>query len=81
MTKITSALIVIVSILPAASGGAFAASCSGPTRTSTGPSGKALTLCLDGKYSTCVGDAIRLGYSSERATTYCNGRKAAGAVR
>jgi hypothetical protein len=78
MTRVTWVLIVTAII--ASASGAFAANCPGPTRTSTGPGGKALTLCLEGKYSTCVRDSIRLGYTAERAKTYCDGRKAAGAV-
>ena len=37
-----------------------------PTVTKTGPNGKTLTLKMDGKYSTCLRDGQRLGYSLSR---------------
>jgi hypothetical protein len=46
----------------------------GTTVTKTGPNGKTLTLKLDGKYSTCIRDSQRLGYSAESAKQYCDAR-------
>jgi len=45
-----------------------------PIGTRTGPNGKPLALKLDGKYSTCLRDGQRLGYSLESATRYCDGK-------
>jgi hypothetical protein len=45
-----------------------------PTVTKTGPNGKTLTLKMDGKYSTCLRDSQRLGYSLESATRYCDSK-------
>jgi hypothetical protein len=81
MKSIASALTIATLAMFAFANDASAAGCPGPTRTSTGPGGKTLTICLDGRYSTCVRDSIRLGYGSARATAYCNGRRAAGAIR
>ena len=53
---------------------ARAQSCNGTVVTRTGPNGKALTLCLDGKYSTCVRDGQRLGHSYAAAKRYCDGQ-------
>lgn len=55
--------------------------CSGPTRIAKGPTGKTLTLCLDGKYSTCLRDSQRLGNSYASAKRYCDSRKAAGFLK
>jgi hypothetical protein len=55
--------------------------CDGQVVTRTGPNGKVLTLCNDGKYSSCVRDGQKLGYSYASAKRYCDWRKAAGFVR
>jgi hypothetical protein len=55
--------------------------CKGPTKVATGPNGKTLTMCLDGKYTTCLRDSQRLGHSRAAAKQFCDGRKAAGAVK
>ena len=57
------------------------ATCTGSTVTKTGPNGKTLTLCMDGRYTTCLRDSQRLGHSHVEAKKFCDGRKAAGAVR
>lgn len=51
---------------------ASVASAQERTVTRTGPNGKTLVLKLDGKYSTCLRDGQRLGYSPESATRYCD---------
>jgi hypothetical protein len=55
--------------------------CNGRVVTRTGPGGVALKLCLDGKYTTCLRDSQRLGYSAQSAKRYCDDRKAQGQVR
>jgi hypothetical protein len=55
--------------------------CNGQMVTRTGPGGKVLSLCNDGKYSSCVRDGQKLGYSYASAKRYCDGRKAAGFVK
>lgn len=54
--------------------------CNSPTRTVTGPNGKTLTLCLDGKYTTCVRDILRLGHTKAHAKRNCDEKRARGAV-
>jgi hypothetical protein len=55
--------------------------CNHPTRTFTGPNGKTLTLCLDGKYTTCMRDNVRLGFSRATAKRDCDDKKAKGRVK
>ena len=50
----------------------LAQACNGPVVTRMGPNGKNLTLCLDGKYSTCLRDSQRLGWSGLQAKRYCD---------
>jgi hypothetical protein len=42
--------------------------------TRTGPNGQPLVLKLDGKYSTCLRDSQRLGYSYASAKRYCDAK-------
>jgi hypothetical protein len=65
------------------SGKAFAqgTACTGPAVTKTGPNGKTLNLCMDGRYSTCLRDAQRLGWPYGEAKKNCDRRKAVGAVK
>jgi hypothetical protein len=44
------------------------------TVTKTGPNGKTLVLKMDGKYSTCLRDSQRLGYSLDSATRWCDSK-------
>jgi hypothetical protein len=77
--KIVAAPVAVVLL----SGGAFAqgTACTGQVVTKTGPNGKTLSLCMDGKYSTCLRDAQRLGWPYAEAKKNCDRRKAAGAVK
>jgi len=61
---------IIVAAL--SSGLALAASCPGKLKKRTGPNGKTLTLCFDGKYSTCLRDARRLGWSYDQSKRFCD---------
>jgi hypothetical protein len=53
---------------------AHAMACKGTVATRTGPNGKVLKVCLDGKYSTCLRDGQRLGHSYMAAKLYCDGQ-------
>jgi hypothetical protein len=44
------------------------------TVTRIGPNGETLVFKLDGKYSTCLRDGQRLGYSLASATRYCDSK-------
>jgi hypothetical protein len=44
------------------------------TLTKTGPNGKTLVVKMDGKYSTCFRDGLRLGYSADTVKRYCDSR-------
>jgi hypothetical protein len=57
------------------------AACDGRVVTKTGRNGKTLQLCFDGKYSTCLRDSQRLGWAYGQAKSFCDERKAAGAVK
>ena len=50
------------------------AACAGQTVTRTGPNGKTLTLCLDGKHSTCMRDSQRLGNTHAAAKRFCDSK-------
>jgi hypothetical protein len=45
-----------------------------PTRVVKGPNDQTLTVCLDGKYSTCLRDAQRLGRRYQEAKAFCDTR-------
>jgi hypothetical protein len=68
--KITVAMVLAVAA--ATAGIAWAEDV--PTVTRTGPNGKPLVLRLDGRYSTCLRDSQRLGYSHESAKRYCDAK-------
>ncbi|HKU05767.1 MAG TPA: hypothetical protein VJR30_06840, partial [Bradyrhizobium sp.] len=70
MTKIMLAVLTIVLCSAAQPRQAFAAECP-RWKSSTGPTGITLTVCLDGKYSTCVRDSRRLGYPEAQTQSYC----------
>jgi hypothetical protein len=50
-------------------------------RTITGPTGITLTLCMDGKYSTCVRDSRRLGWHETHVQSYCGKLRDEGRVK
>jgi hypothetical protein len=50
-------------------------------RTITGPTGITLTLCMDGKYSTCVRDSRRLGWHESHVQSYCGKLRDEGKVK
>jgi hypothetical protein len=50
-------------------------------KVSTGPNGKTLTVCLDGKYSTCVRDMRRLGWSDQEIYRSCNRKREQGRIK
>ena len=54
--------------------------CNHRTKTVTGPNAT-LTLCMDGKYTTCVRDIVRLGHSRAEAKRNCDEKKARGVVK
>jgi hypothetical protein len=60
---------------------ASAASCNGTWATRTGPAGKTLQVCLDGKYTTCLRDAQRLDWPYDSAKRHCDNLRAEGRVK
>jgi hypothetical protein len=50
-------------------------------QTATGPTGITLTLCMDGKYSSCVRDSRRLGWHESHVQERCNRLRAEGKVK
>jgi hypothetical protein len=62
-------------------GEVMAAACNGRVGTYTGPNGMPLQLCLDGKYTTCVRDRQRMGYSKTEAIENCDSKRARGLVK
>jgi len=73
---VTTALFASITVNSAEAQG-----CNGRVVTRTGPSGVPLKLCLDGKYSTCLRDSQRLGWSPQSSKRYCDEKKARGQVR
>jgi hypothetical protein len=67
-------IVVIAFAATVAMTGITEAACNGQLANRTGPNGKTLSLCQDGKYSTCLRDGQRLGYSYESAKRYCDAR-------
>lgn len=43
-----------------------------PTKVVTGPTGKTIVACLDGKYSTCLRDSQRAGWPYAEAKRFCD---------
>jgi hypothetical protein len=76
VTLIVAAAFTVAGIVAATA----APACNGRQATRTGPNGKTLTLCLDGKYSTCIRDSQRLGHSPEAAKRWCDGLRQKGRV-
>jgi len=64
-------------------GAAEASAACPPKRTivRTGPNGKTLTLCLDGKYSTCVRDMHRMGWSDQETNRFCDRKRDQGRIK
>ena len=51
------------------------------TAVAKGPTGITKTVCLDGKYSTCMRDSQAVGWSREQATRYCDERRRLGRIK
>jgi hypothetical protein len=73
--RLRGVLVLILSVVTAE-----AQSCKGQVVTRNGPAG-AVTMCLDGKYSTCLRDAQRLGWSKQAAKANCDNKRAQGLVQ
>jgi len=71
---------IAVSILAGLSSPASAEECK-RTGVAKGPTGITKTVCLDGKYSTCVRDSQAVGWSREQATRYCDERRRLGRIK
>lgn len=65
----------------AAATAASAACPANRTIVRTGPNGKTLTLCLDGKYSTCIRDSHRLGWSDLETQRFCDRKRNEGRIK
>ena len=59
---------------------ASAAECT-RTKVARGPTGMTKTVCLDGKYSTCMRDSQSVGWSHAQAKAYCDERKRLGMIK
>ena len=55
--------------------------CNGEWKTRTGPTGITMQLYFDDKYSTCMRDAVRIGWTSPQAHAYCDKRLADGRLK
>jgi len=80
MNKLTGTIFVLIAfgLIPRE---ASALQRPGPTKEATGPTGIKLTVCLDGKYSTCVTDMRRLGWHESRALADCGRKRDEGKVK
>lgn len=81
MRTITGIAAAVCVLLSAPSLAQTLPGCKSPTKTATGPTGKTLVVCLDGKYTTCVRDMVRLGHTRAAAKRNCDERKARGGVK
>lgn len=57
------------------------AECRYGKKVVTGPAGKTIVACLDGKYKTCIYDSQRAGYTYEHAKDYCGRLREQGRVK
>ena len=57
------------------------AECRFGKRVVTGPTGKTIVACLDGKYTTCLRDSQRAGYSYDHAKRFCDTKREQGRIR
>jgi hypothetical protein len=75
--------IFAVAFIIALAGATEASAACPPNRTivRTGPNGKTLTLCRDGKYSTCIRDMHRLGWSDQETKRACDRRRDLGRIK
>jgi hypothetical protein len=60
---------------------AMADECKFGKKVVTGPTGKTIVACLDGKYKTCLFDSQRAGFSREHALDYCGKRRDLGRLK
>ena len=72
---------VVMAMAVACVPGVANAACKGTQATRTGPTGITLQVCLDGKYTTCLRDSQRLGWSAVSAQGHCDNLKAQGRVK
>jgi hypothetical protein len=73
-------LLLSLALLLATAGMAYA-ECKGRVVTRPNKQGAMREVCLDGKYSTCIRDSRQGGWTQAEAKAFCDGRKAAGAVK
>jgi hypothetical protein len=60
---------------------AKAEDCKYAKKVVTGPSGKTVVACLDGKYKTCLFDSQRAGYALQHALDYCGKLRDKGRIK
>ena len=72
--------VLALSMVVVSTGFALAAECK-LTKVATGPTGISKTVCLDGRYSTCMRDGQSVGWSYAQAKTFCDERKRLGKIR
>ncbi len=63
------------------SAGASQAACSGPIGNRPTKSGGTMQVCLEPKYSTCISNNLKGGWTKQEATTRCEGLRAQGKVK
>ncbi|MGE3709021.1 MAG: hypothetical protein AB7G35_05070 [Hyphomicrobiaceae bacterium] len=73
-------MIFAVVMLLTSAHSAFAA-CKGQVVTRPNKAGVMREVCLDGSYSTCIKDSRSGGWTAKEAKTFCDRRKAAGALK
>jgi hypothetical protein len=72
-------LVVLATVFVAAN--VLADECKFGKRVVTGPTGKTIVACLDGKYKTCLFDSQRAGFSREHALDHCGKLRDLGRIK
>ena len=73
-------ILVTVTVFVGSTTFASAAECK-VTKVAKGPTGITKTVCLDGKYTTCMRDSQSVGWSPAQAKAFCDERKQQGRIK
>lgn len=72
--------ILALFFLVIASTSSYAATCGGPIGTRPTKSGGTMQICLEPKYSTCIANNRKGGWTAQEAKTRCDQLRASGKV-
>ncbi len=72
---------LLIASLALGSATAVHAECKGQLAMRPNKQGVVRQVCLDGKYTTCISDSRKGGWTQAEAKRFCDGRRAAGAIK